>query len=312
MALNYGTISLGGTNTGESIALELGRSATATISLGESGVYGMAGFNVQSNIDMGSFRGKAGRKVVSDAGTPTSGTFYNLSLDPSIIPGYIQGKTDIIYTIRSGVVVGSTSVGAPAFKVSGFAIGDTVTVFNYGYIIGKGGDGGYGRPGKEGYYGAGYVGNGTAGGLGIQIGFNTKIHNHGTISGGGGGGGGGEAMIYYNGGYAGGGGGGGGAGMSVGTGGAGGPSYSNYWPGYNGNPGTAYAGGIGGYSSDSRFGTTLKGGNGGGPGASGISGGNTFGAPLAGGSGGPAGAAGVGSNFITWMNYGTVNGVISA
>lgn len=67
-----GTISIGGTSTDRSINLELGRSATATSSLGESALRNLAG-DTSGSIDLFTFRGKSNGPTVLDTQTVTVG-----------------------------------------------------------------------------------------------------------------------------------------------------------------------------------------------------------------------------------------------
>ena len=54
-----GTLSIGGTTTNRSINLELGRSATATSSLGEASLRTLAGVSGNSTISISDFYGKS-------------------------------------------------------------------------------------------------------------------------------------------------------------------------------------------------------------------------------------------------------------
>jgi len=142
---------------------------------------------------------------------------------------YYAGYTDVILTINRGVNVGSNVNGGAALVVSGFTVGDTITIKNNGNIYGYGGLGGDGEslgiPLSN-------SNNGSNGGDAILLTFPTKIVNNGVIAGGGGGGAGGIAT-YNNTSYItlkgkkgeklqGGGGGGGGAGYAGGAAGSGG------------------------------------------------------------------------------------------
>ena len=67
-----GTISIGGTTATRSIHLELGRSATATSSLGETALRALAN-DTSGAISMSTFRGKSS----AETQTVTVGTFYD-------------------------------------------------------------------------------------------------------------------------------------------------------------------------------------------------------------------------------------------
>lgn len=101
---------------------------------------------------------------------------------------YDAGNTDLIVTINSGVVVGSTSSATYSFDVlSSFDSKDTIQVFNSGTICGAGGAGGSSGGGAGG-----------AGGSAVRLQFPTAFDNSsGTLSGGGNGGSGGT-HVYGN------------------------------------------------------------------------------------------------------------------
>lgn len=131
--------------------------------------------------------GGGGRKVVALA---LSANQANYLLDTSKVAGYEAGNTDVVLTIDSGVVIGSTSSGTYAFTVdTSWSAGDTVKVINNGTICGAGGAGG-----------AANGGAGSGGGPGVSIQRPTTINNtSGTLSSGGTGGTGGayaEAASY--------------------------------------------------------------------------------------------------------------------
>lgn len=213
---------------------------------------------------------------------------YNFDVYANRSAFYVAGATDISVVVNNGVYVGSNVAGSPAMTVSNsFNAGDTVTVTNYGYIYGRGGNGGGGTslPGAP----------GAAGGTGLSINRPTDVTNYGEISGGGGGGGGGAIYIPYKGPFYPGGGGGGGAGYAGGSGG-----------GPNGATGGLNSGGTGG---PGQVGQT--GGNGGGRGAAGTAGSGISGAnPGPGGTGGAGGYAVIGNSYITWYATGTRTGSI--
>ena len=194
---------------------------------------------------------------------------------------------NVTVTINSGIVVGSSVSSAYAMETGAFPSGSTLHIINQGYIVGRGGDGGYGGGSTSSSSGnphpafGGYPG-GPA--LSLQLPITITNANGYIYSGGGGGGGGGGQKSYE------GGGGGGGAGDSVG------------WGGYrSGSFGALSLGGLG----ENRGQGGGHGGNGGGPGASGLSGGNggsTGDARPAAGGGGTGSAITRNGNSITWVS----------
>ena len=106
----------------------------------------------------------------------------NYTLTASSQPGYSAGQSDITLTINSGIYVRASSTATAALITTGFTAGDTLTIINLGYILGKGGRGStFTNP----TIGAAGVG-GTALSLGISATLDTQT---GYIGGGGGGGG---------------------------------------------------------------------------------------------------------------------------
>lgn len=190
------------------------------------------------------------------------------SLYPEIVETYGITVTCIIET---GVIVGSTSVSAPAFDVGDWVPDVPITVRVLGRIQGKGGDGaGLSPPSTTVPAEAG----GTA--LYTRYPIDLDLNSTGEVWGGGGGGGAGVFIVPVAGG-------GGGAGQVPGNGGA------VSTPENNGQPGAQTAGGQGG------TGGSVVGGDGGDPGQPG----------QAGSPGSAAGAAGIaidGDSFITVVN----------
>ena len=212
---------------------------------------------------------------------------------PAKVSGYVSGLTDVTFTINSGVYVGSTNKDNYAFIIGPYsyswAAGDTITVVNNGYILGKGG---FGGAGSYAYGSAGQ--NGIAGSPAVYAIRAATFTNNGTVGGGGGGGGGGGTDIipsypyFYT---SGGGGGGGGAGYVAGTGGNANSGFD--YNGTNGNNASTSVGGGGGTGGASRG---NNGGYGGGLGESGQVG--YSGSSTAGGSAGAGGACLVGKSYI--------------
>lgn len=301
MALNSsGKISLAGSTTGESIAVELGLGATSQISLNDTAVRTLAGKS-SGQIEMPTdFYGKANAFVVNV--TLSSDTAeYNMK-SAAIAAGWNQTDVlDMTVTINSGVSVYANSTSNVAFVTgSTFPTGTSLKLINNGTIVGRGGNGGNG-----GYSNTASGGNGSSGGAGLTASYALRITNNNIIAGGGGGGGGGAGYTIYNTGtknYVPYGGSGGGGGIGISSGGASGGS-----SGVAGGNGTLTAAGNGGSSSAS-------GGNGGGFGAAGSSG-SSAGAsqnssPGGGGAGGNCTTSGSNAN-ITWIATGTRYGTIA-
>ena len=114
---------------------------------------------------------------------------YNLSTALQSLGWTTTKRARIEVTINSGVTVGSTSTGSPAFLVNLKDI-DYVTIINNGNIFGAAGGGGV----------SAWTSNGTPGGAGgtaLQALSNVRIVNNGIIGGGGGGNGGDGASIRF-------------------------------------------------------------------------------------------------------------------
>ena len=96
-----------------------------------------------------------------------------------------------VVAVGTGARVYSTSTLLPAFSSGTLPVGSTLTIINYGALLGRGGNGGGGGdliPG--GGTGTGHGGNGGTGGTALKTSVPTNITNYGAIAGGGGGGGG--------------------------------------------------------------------------------------------------------------------------
>lgn len=308
---NSGPISLAGSTAGQSIALELGLSATGTISLNQANVRTLAGVPSGAIIMPTNFYGKSN----SFNYTMTSSTL-NGNLRSLVVAAGWNQTTNVNATINGGVYAYSNSTGTAGLTVNG-SWPNGVTLNNAGFILGMGGSGGPAVSGCNGQPGAG-------GGLAFLVQSPVSVNNTGTIGGGGGGGGGGGAG--YSGGVVGGGGGGGGrTGLTNSSGGNGvvqpcvpNPNPCNPCfpfpptPGFPGPPGSAgtVSGGGGGGGATFRGGPGGPGGNWGANGSNGTTG-NYLGFPTPGGGGGGGGAATSGSaSFITWIATGTRNGAI--
>ncbi len=147
----------------------------------------------------------------------------------------LSRPNDFTVVINSGVDIGSTGIGSPAFTTHGLPSGSTLTIVNNGRIIGAGGRGGNGANSSSNPPATA----GGAGGNALEITIPTSIDNsNGYVFGGGGGGAGGT---WWNGHCSSGGGGGGGAGSVGGAGGNGGGSGAK-----NGSAGSIDGAGTGG------------------------------------------------------------------
>lgn len=291
-----GEISIAGSTSGRSIALEFGRGASSTLSLSQlyrgGGIVPNNNTNVPTSgtISLSNFYNAVNRTTAS---VTYNSTQANLNFTSSSVPGYVAGVTDITLNIPSGVVISSATNGGAALTIGAFASGDTINIVNAGSILGRGGKGGgeYGGPGN--YF---YSSNGEAGGNAIDLSptsASVTINNSGTIAGGGGGGGNGQASYMtfpysyaYSTHYFRAGGGGGGAGTVVGQGGnyvgesTGYPTtyYATAASGAAGSASSGGAGGTGNYGhwsgvSPNYYGRGGTGGTGGARGASGSAGG---------------------------------------
>lgn len=215
--------------------------------------------------------------LISAAG----GANYNFAITENTIDwnllakvGTPGGAVTVNVTINQGVILQATCTGSPALDLSGLPAGSTVNLFNSGYVLGKGGDGGVGDAfgsesldqdqtsvtGSDGFPGGhSIVGPGAGNTFNV-----TNVNGH--IWGGGGGGAGGKATTTVGsdtaaaGGGGGGGAGGGRGGPKIGTAlGSGGTSSS---PGTSGTTGPNGAGGTGGAGGSNGL-TGYQGGNGG-------------------------------------------------
>jgi hypothetical protein len=187
----------------------------------------------------------------------------------SVVSSLLSIYSGFDVTINSGVTIGSSSTGTYAFVVSSsFPAATKITITNNGYIVGKGGNGGYWISL------GGSVSSAENGGPAFIAQRAVTMYNYGTIGGGGGGGG----RSWYANPY-GSLGGGGGAGYPGGT--AGWTwAYGNYW-GYMANynvDGTLTTGSQAYWLSPigNSGGGTAYGGGGGGLGAGGTSAGDGY------------------------------------
>jgi hypothetical protein len=227
------------------INTELGNTSTAQITLNDTAVRTLlARTTSATEIGMNAGYGKSKRvpiPVVFSVDAQAS------TITVNSLGGYESGKSDITIIINPGVVLyGDPSGSKPGLKITGTAAaGDTITLINYGRIVGYGGNGALGGlVGPSGSISPGPIGpyQGSNGGNALEI-IKTNITpiiqiiNYGTLAGGGGGGGGGGG--YYPAPYGHGGGGGGGQGLPGGVADPLGGSYNPLGSIPNGTPGTS-------------------------------------------------------------------------
>lgn len=165
------------------INVELGLAANTPRKLSDSAVRTLFGV-ASGRITLSNGRGKSNRVTVNI--TIASNT-TNYTLNTAAVPGYQAGRTDVVFTVNSGVYVYSTNTSNAGLTVGTFTSGDTISIVNNGYIIGMGGAGGGGTTLNTVY-------PGQTAGPALSLGFNISITNNGYIAGGGGGGGG----VSYN------------------------------------------------------------------------------------------------------------------
>ena len=306
MALNSsGQLSLGGATTGQSVDLELGQGSTTTISFNDTNVRTLTGTSAGTALTLPT--GFYGKSYRTSFNIVISSSVNNYLAAISKVSGYVAGRSDVTFTINSGVVIGSASTGSYSFTVdSSWASGDTVTIVNNGVIIGAGGTGGAGGNAASGTGSPG--GTGLSGGPALSVARAITFTNTSGVAAAGAGGGGGGGGTSYNTGKgsffsSGGGGGGGGRGNIGGSGGSGGlaSSTGSQSNGSAGNAGaTLYQGTGGGGGANFGYGSGASGGAGGILGSAGSTGGTATGTGGngAGGSGGAAGALLVGKSFV--------------
>jgi len=256
--------------------------------------------------------------------SPASGaTTFDLTIPASVQDlhlhsalGAPSGILTVNLRIPRGLVVSASSAGGWALDTTGFESGSEINVFNEGYIIGAGGNGGRGSSVYESaqsdtaiFQSAchGYPGGHAIRGPGA--GRTLNLHNAtGFVYGGGGGGGGGGARSsggIPSEGSGGGGGGGAGGGNGGDAGAAGGTIATN---GKAGSPGPVGAGGDGGAGASAGPAAGSAGGAGGGYGESGSDGVAATAATLVGvrGAGGAAGrAVDVNGATVTFVSGGS-------
>ncbi len=168
-----GPIALSQVNT------ELGRTSTATVSLGEAEVRSLAGL-ANGAIGLGGLRGKSSQFTY----TITSHQLQ-MNLRSAVLAAGWNGTSKVEVTVAAGIYIWSDSTAVPALNMGG-AFPGGLTLNNRGFIMGKGGDGAYVQANRTTYVAP------TPGGPAIALSGPITINNaSGYIGGGGGGGAGG-------------------------------------------------------------------------------------------------------------------------
>ena len=152
--------------------------------------------------------------IIISSNTSDYNLYNNLPID------YFEGLMDVdVWVLPNVIITGNTT--STAFSITNFVSEDLVTLRNYGYLAGKGGQGGNGgyryTVNKQDYTASPTAGGN--GGTGLLVNNPILLINNGTIAGGGGGGGGGAVTTVSSGkttSYIAGGRGGGGAGYGLG------------------------------------------------------------------------------------------------
>jgi len=311
-----GTMSIGGSTATRSINLEFGRTASQQTSMSQLYRGGAIVPNATVNnavptsgtISVSQFYGAANRIAAT---VTISSNQTNYVADTAKVAGYQAGLMDVTFVINSGIYLSGNATDTNTYALNidtSWAAGDTVTITNNGFIVGRGGNGANGTGG-----------NGGAGGRALRAQRAVTIQNNGTVGSGGGGGGSGRSASIQTSTAAGGGGGGGrtgttnssGGAKTSGTGGNAGAGGTTSGAGNGGSGGT-----VQGDCGKHGCMTTVTGGTGGAGGAWGANGSNgTFGSNGTtvqnATSGGAAGTAVVGNSFITWSATGTRLGAIT-
>lgn len=308
MTLPLGQISMSQVN------VELGLSATATISLNQTNVRTLAGVP-SGAIGMNNLQGKTNEFAFTISTNQSDANLRTLAL----AAGW-NGSLPVRATIGSGVwISGSVAANSTAALTIDGSFPNGVTLINNGTIAGRGGIGGTGALSSP--------TAGQAGGRALQASVAVTINNAGIIAGGGGGGGGatglsrsaascgnmGDNNCFSN--VPGSSGGGGRSNVSFTA--AGGPAFTGTWSCRNiqpgaGGTGTSSAAGAGGSAGVAACNITNCP-NCDGAGRVGGSGGDwgTAGGTPVGAAGGAAGQAVNGNSNITWAAFGTRLGPIA-
>jgi hypothetical protein len=175
-------LSLTGPLSLSQVNIELGRGASSTISLGEAAVRALAGVPT-GPIGKASLRGKAAQFTHA-----ITSHQLHLNLRSHLLGIGWDGASAVEVTIAPGVYIWSDNTSVPALDMGG-AFPDGLTLVNRGFIMGKGGDGGYLLADRTTYVAP------TAGGPAIVLTGPITIDNSAGYIGGGGGGGAGSTGI---------------------------------------------------------------------------------------------------------------------
>ena len=176
MALNgSGQISMGGSTAGQSINLEMGYSATATISLNDTAIRGLGG-KASGAISLSDFWGKTNAITVDYVIVSGGGAGGNNDAKHAGGGGGAGGMIGGTVSIGSGTYVVTVGSGGGQSSINGFG---HVTVYagGRGGTSGDGGAGGSGGGGSSdntgpgGNGGAGTAGQGNGGGAGNRDGY---------------------------------------------------------------------------------------------------------------------------------------------
>jgi len=293
------------------VNVELGLSATATISLNDTAVRNLAGVG-SGQIGMNNLQGKSSVFAFTISSNQIDANLRTLAL----AAGW-NGTAPVQATINSGVwISGSVAANSTAALTIDGSFPNGVTLINSGTIAGRGGNGGTGALNSP--------TAGQAGGRALQASVAVTINNAGTIAGGGGGGG-GASRFDRSSAACGGmnesscssaipGSSGGGGRSNVSFTAAGGPAFTGSWscrsiqPGAGGT-GTSSAAGAGGSAGVASCNTCTECNGAGRVGGSGGDWGTAGGTPV-GAAGGAAGQAVNGNSNITWTAFGTRLGPI--
>lgn len=167
---------------------ELNITASTQVSLNDTAVRSVASKTTNaSQISMSDLQGKSARVPIASATTYTANQ-TNLTINVSLISGYIAGKSDVTITVNSGVYIYATSTSNAGLTITGATSGDTIKLVNNGYILGCGGSGGSVGGNLSTNPASMNSNNGGAGGPALSISYPITITNNGYIAGGGGGG----------------------------------------------------------------------------------------------------------------------------
>ncbi len=154
-----------------------------------------AGIPASGQISVSQFYGKSSMLYLT-----ISGNTYNYNVRNALLATGWNGVTpgNITVTVNSGVIVGCSDFTSGAISGVGLPAGCNLFVVNNGYIVGTGGNAGWGNS-NDGNYNFYNATAGASGGHAILLGCPTTITNNGYIFGGGGGGTGWDAGTYSTG-----------------------------------------------------------------------------------------------------------------